>query len=113
MTALGNLIHWQRVEYDFSFNRMEFTTDMAILVLSEGKSLLPSDCRVPLKISSNFGGPEKVFAELNSQVTEEWLKTVRCYLTILKLVNYSMSEELQRVIINIIIIRKFTFVLFS
>lgn len=41
MTALGNLMRWQRVNYDFKFHSQEFTADVPVLTLSEGKSLLP------------------------------------------------------------------------
>ena len=39
--ALENLIKWQKVEYDFSYSHHDFPANMRILVLSEGKSLLP------------------------------------------------------------------------
>ena len=45
LTALGNLINWQKVEYDFVYNRIEFTTDVPCLVLSEGRSMLPHDAQ--------------------------------------------------------------------
>ena len=40
MTALGNVVSWQKLDYDFEFHKQPFHTDMAVLVLSEGKSLL-------------------------------------------------------------------------
>ena len=45
LTALGNLINWQKVEYDFVYNQIEFTTDVPCLVLSEGRSMLPNDAQ--------------------------------------------------------------------
>ena len=39
--ALGNLISWQKVEYDFNFHKQDFLANVSVLVLSEGKSLLP------------------------------------------------------------------------
>jgi hypothetical protein len=41
MTALGNLISWQKVEYDFSYHRQDFMANIAVLILSEAKSILP------------------------------------------------------------------------
>ncbi len=41
MTAFGNLIAWQKVEYDFDFHKTDFPANVTVLVLSEGKSLLP------------------------------------------------------------------------
>ena len=39
--ALGNLISWQKVEYDFNYHKQDFLANVSTLVLSEGKSLLP------------------------------------------------------------------------
>lgn len=41
VTALGNLISWQKVDYDFSYHQMEFPCNINVLVSSEGRSLLP------------------------------------------------------------------------
>jgi len=40
MAALGSVVTWQKLDYDFEFHRQPFHTDIAVLVLSEGKSLL-------------------------------------------------------------------------
>ena len=53
MTALGNMISWQKVEYDFNFHNVDFTSDVAVLILSERKSLLPSDVCLPLRSASD------------------------------------------------------------
>jgi len=49
LTALGNLISWQKVGYNFSFHNIDFLTDFPVLVLSEGRSMLPSDVQVMMK----------------------------------------------------------------
>jgi len=41
VAALGTLISQQKVDYDFQFYKLEFQTNIPVLVLSEGKSLLP------------------------------------------------------------------------
>jgi len=41
MTALGNLISWQKVEYDFCYHKQDFLANVAVLVLSEAKSFFP------------------------------------------------------------------------
>lgn len=41
ITALANMINTQKVEYDFKYYKMEFDSDISVLILSEGKSLLP------------------------------------------------------------------------
>lgn len=40
LTALGNVITWQRVDYDFNFHTQAFHCNLPVLVMSEGKSLL-------------------------------------------------------------------------
>jgi len=40
MTALGSVVSWQKLDYDFEFHQQPFHTDIGVLVLSEGKSLL-------------------------------------------------------------------------
>ena len=44
ITALGHLIRWCKVEYDFSFHKQEFPANINVLVLSEGESMLPVSC---------------------------------------------------------------------
>lgn len=96
ITALGNLIKQQKVEYDFKYYKMEFDSDISVLVLSEGKSLLPSDYHVPLR-------PEESSLEIFNAIVEaatyylkeEIMNTIRSYLTNLKLVKYSISEDIQ------------------
>lgn len=46
VAALGTLISQQKVDYDFQFYKLEFQTDIPVLVLSEGKSLLPVSLNV-------------------------------------------------------------------
>ncbi|KAF3842359.1 hypothetical protein F7725_024310 [Dissostichus mawsoni] len=49
ITALGNLISWQKVDYDFNYHQMEFPCNINVLTASEGRSLLPSDCQIHLQ----------------------------------------------------------------
>jgi hypothetical protein len=41
VTALGNVIQWQKVTYDFNYHTQDFQTDLQVLVLSEAESFLP------------------------------------------------------------------------
>jgi len=40
MSALSSVVSWQKLDYDFEFHQQPFHTDISVLVLSEGKSLL-------------------------------------------------------------------------
>ncbi|XP_032520628.2 mini-chromosome maintenance complex-binding protein [Danaus plexippus] len=96
ITALGSLIKTQKVEYDFKYYKMEFDSDISVLILSEGKSLLPSDYHISLR-------PEKSSLEIFEAIVEaatyylkeDIMATIRTYITSLKLVKYSISEDLQ------------------
>ncbi|XP_072947290.1 mini-chromosome maintenance complex-binding protein [Epargyreus clarus] len=96
ITALGNLIQQQRVEYDFKYYKMEFDSDVSVLVLSEGKSLLPSDYHVPLRPEeSSLEIFDAIVEAATYYLKEEIMNTIRIYLTNLKLVKYTISEDLQ------------------
>ncbi|KAF9811465.1 hypothetical protein SFRURICE_002834 [Spodoptera frugiperda] len=96
IAALGNMIMTQKVEYDFKYYKMDFESDVSVLILSEGKSLLPSDYHLPLR-------PEeaslKIFDAIVEAATyylkEDIMNVIRKYLTSLKLVKYTISEDLQ------------------
>ena len=40
LAALGTVINWQKVEYDFNFHKQDFPCNLNVLVCSEGKSLV-------------------------------------------------------------------------
>ncbi|XP_061715583.1 mini-chromosome maintenance complex-binding protein [Cydia pomonella] len=96
VTALGDLIKTQKVKYDFKYYQMDFEADVAVLILSEGKSLLPSDYHVPLR-------PEESSLEIFDAIVEaatyylkdEIMNLIRAYLTNLKLVKYTITEDLK------------------
>lgn len=39
--ALSNVINQQEIGYDFQYYPLDFPTDIPVLILSEGKSMLP------------------------------------------------------------------------
>jgi len=48
INALQQLISHQTIPYDFQFYQQPFDTSLRTLVISDGKSLFPADCTVPL-----------------------------------------------------------------
>ncbi|CAG9560920.1 unnamed protein product [Danaus chrysippus] len=96
ITALGSLIKTQKVEYDFKYYKMEFDSDISVLILSEGKSLLPSDYHVSLRPEkSSLEIFEAIIEAATYYLKEDIMTTIRTYITNLKLVKYSISEDLQ------------------
>ncbi|KAM5142375.1 mini-chromosome maintenance complex-binding protein [Mantella aurantiaca] len=96
VTALGNVITWQKVDYDFRYHQMEFPCNINVLVTSEGRSLLPSDCRVHLKPQLMPPNMEQYMGALLSTVLPSLLNKFRVYLTLLRLMDYSISEEVTK-----------------
>ncbi|XP_050399307.1 mini-chromosome maintenance complex-binding protein [Patella vulgata] len=98
VTALGNLITWQKVEYDFNFHSQPFSTNVNVLILSEVKSLLPSDVQVPLNKKLTTDNIQEHFEQLDSRLTTEFLNKLRTYITLTHTMDYSVSEDLQKII---------------
>ena len=98
VTALSHVISWQKLEYDFNFYRTEFHTDLPILIISEGKSLLPADCHVVLQSQTSAISAREILASLSPEV----LQQMRAYLGTVRLSNqnYSVSDEIQQVLQN-------------
>lgn len=96
ITSLGNLISWQKVEYDFSFHRQDFLSNVSVLILSEAKSILPSDCLIPLVPKAFPDSITEHFMKLDSTLTPELLNKIRVYLSLAKLLDYTMTEEMQK-----------------
>lgn len=39
--AICDLVNFQKVAYDFTYYKMEYETDIPVLILSEAKSFIP------------------------------------------------------------------------
>ena len=50
MVALGNLIKWQKLDYDFGQYTCDYITDVRTLIISDGPTILP----VSVKTEFNF-----------------------------------------------------------
>uniref|UniRef100_A0A8C5BFV8 Mini-chromosome maintenance complex-binding protein n=1 Tax=Gadus morhua TaxID=8049 RepID=A0A8C5BFV8_GADMO len=98
ITALGNVISWQKVDYDFNYHQMEFPSNINVLIASEGRSLLPSDCHVHLQPQVT---PPNMEAYLGSALTAQsssQLNKFRLYLTMARTLDYSISEEVTKAV---------------
>ncbi|KAL4706219.1 hypothetical protein ACJJTC_018403 [Scirpophaga incertulas] len=96
ISAIGHMIKNQKVEYDFKYYKMEFESDISVLILSEGKSLLPSDYHCPLRPEeSSLKIFEAIVEAATYYLKEGIMNTIRTYLTHIKLVKYTISEDLQ------------------
>lgn len=98
VTALGNITTWQKIEYDFSFHQVEFHTDIPVLVLSERRSMLATDAHVPLKAISNGSSSSELIARL--EANPELLIRMRNYLTVMRMLPFSLSDDIQEAVQN-------------
>lgn len=98
ITALGNLITWQKVDYDFNYHRMEFPCNINVLITSEGRSLLPSDFQVPLQPQTVPPNTDEYLTNLQAALPPSLLNKFRVYLTLLKTMEYHISDEVTKAV---------------
>ena len=101
LTSLGNLITWQKLEYDFEFQKMEYETDVACLVMSEGRSMLPSDVQLMLKPEGVEARPDlisKTFNEVGAGLSAELLDRLRRYITTARMGEFSLTEQVMKAV---------------
>lgn len=78
-----------QVDYDFTYYKMEMTSDVQLLILSEGKSsILPADVVVPFQPSSVRS------TEVSST---ESLDAWRWYLATVRSLPHTIEQEMQKV----------------
>ncbi|XP_029416601.1 mini-chromosome maintenance complex-binding protein isoform X3 [Nannospalax galili] len=98
VTALSNLITWQKVDYDFSYHQMEFPCNINVLITSEGRSLLPADCQIHLQPQLIPPNMEEYMNSLLSAVLPSVLNKFRIYLTLLRFLDYSISDDITKAV---------------
>jgi len=101
LTALGNLITWQKLEYDFQFQSMEYETDIPCLIMSEGRSMLPCDMQIMLKPCHVEARPDlisKTFNEIGSSLSVELLDRIRQYITTCKMTEYNLTDQVMNAV---------------
>ncbi|KAL6101481.1 mcmbp [Pungitius sinensis] len=96
VTALGNVILWQKVDYDFNFHQMEFPCNINVLIASEGRSLLPSDCRIHLQPQVAPPDMDEDLSSIHTHPQASQLNKFRVYLSVARLLGYSISDEVTK-----------------
>ncbi|XP_055358191.1 mini-chromosome maintenance complex-binding protein [Betta splendens] len=97
VTALGNLISWQKVDYDFNYHQMEFPCNINVLITSEGRSLLPSDSRIHLLPQVTPPHIEEYVSSIHlHQPASSQLNKFRMYLSVARVLDYSISDEMTK-----------------
>ncbi|KAG0207841.1 hypothetical protein BGX31_002487 [Mortierella sp. GBA43] len=89
LKALSDVSLHQTLNYVFPFNNLEFQTDISLLIVSNGKSLVPVDCAITLKHDTSVD-------EILTEPAEEQLVLFRKYISVLRLAEYKFSEEMAK-----------------
>ncbi|KAI9496672.1 mini-chromosome maintenance replisome factor-domain-containing protein [Zychaea mexicana] len=84
--VIQELVTQQSLTYVFPYSNYVFDTDYSILCLSEGKSILPNDCVVPLQ--SSFTTEEL------PQLDEQVLDLFRLYIQFARYSEYSIDPKM-------------------
>lgn len=88
--VLKSLLELQKVEYDFTYYKMDMPADIQLLVLSEGKSnILPADLVLPFRPSS-----VNAAQDVETEVLPSW----RWYLATMRSLSHSIEQEMQKVV---------------
>ena len=101
LTSLGSLITWQKLEYDFQFQKMEYEADIPCLVMSEGRSMLPSDIQLLVKPSSVEVRPDlisKTFGEIGAGLDCDLLDRLRRYITTSRFATFDLTEQVMKAV---------------
>lgn len=96
--ALGTMIQHQSVQYNFGFHQMEFHTDVPVLYVSEGKGLIRCDFQVKVHPVEPMSSLPQAASTIKERLTEELLINLRRYITIVKLLDHKLNEEMQRTV---------------
>ncbi|XP_076661260.1 mini-chromosome maintenance complex-binding protein [Halictus rubicundus] len=94
--TICDLINFQKVTYDFKFYKMEYETDIPVLILSEAKSFIPCQNQVVLKIDAESKDVYPHVIEIAEQYLkdEDRLADIRQYLKVIKKTKFELDEEI-------------------
>lgn len=101
LTTLNQIIRWQRHNYNFKFHSVEIDTDLKVLVVSEGKSILavPFDVRIEKNDPESIDSMRQACAAVDAFLTEDLLNMFRYFITALKDVpEYTIPDDVQKLI---------------
>ncbi|KAI8602340.1 putative alanine racemase-domain-containing protein [Dissophora ornata] len=90
LKAVSDVSLYQTLNYVFPYSNLEFQTDISLLIVSNGNSLIPVDCAITLN-------PEPTAGEQFNEPTEAQLTSFRKYISVLRLAEYKLSEEMAKV----------------
>lgn len=99
VSALQCLIKQQKLDYDFTYYSVGFSTDIPVLILSQTKSILPSDIQLSIVPDNRCSSKiEESFAAVNKFLNESLLQKIRVYLSVASNLSFTLPETFQSTI---------------
>ncbi|XP_076238488.1 mini-chromosome maintenance complex-binding protein [Calliopsis andreniformis] len=94
--TICDLINFQKISYDFKFYKMEYDTDIPVLILSETKSFIPCQTQVILKTdpeSENLYLQVMEIAEQYLKKDEDRLTNIRRYIEVTRKAKFEFNDD--------------------
>lgn len=92
IATFARLILEQKLQANFQYYNIDYNMNVAVLCLSEGKSMLPHHCQVPLKVDPSAVGVIQATIEAAKHFLQPKLPAIRSLLTKLRLVEFDMRS---------------------
>ncbi|CAG8535146.1 816_t:CDS:10 [Ambispora gerdemannii] len=92
MQTLTDILNTQKLNYVFPFNNFQFNIDIGLIIFSTAKSFFPVDCVIPLRPLAT--------QETMPSLSEETLTEYQKYISILRYLDYSISESVSEFVQN-------------
>jgi hypothetical protein len=89
VAALQSLVDKMLLPYDFHYYNMDFPQDVAVVTVSEGKSILPVTVAVPIAAAEGSATE----GSLSSRLEEQVLECFRVFLSVLRSFTVSIGNE--------------------
>ena len=95
LKCIAKILTHQAVDFDFTYNEITFPVNIPTLVISEGKSMLPVDTRVPLVPDASTAAAASA---AQPALTDELLRDLRVYLEAVHHLDYSIAPDMQALV---------------
>ncbi|XP_031627150.1 mini-chromosome maintenance complex-binding protein [Contarinia nasturtii] len=90
---ISNLIRKQQLNVNFKYYTIDYNSNIPVLIFSEGKSMFPSNCHIPIKVDEDtISLINETFVALK-QFLKPKLNVIRRFLTEMRLQEFDMNPE--------------------
>lgn len=100
VASIARLIQNQKLKSNFQFYELEFNANVPVLCLSEGRSMLPTNCHVPLRPQPDCIQDIGETIVAAKHFLKPKLDAIRIQLTAMKIKEFNTNPDIMNVIIN-------------